>query len=198
MAYINFDQVIKKEISYIDVLILQCCKQMSSEKLSEHLIALCEEDPEKLLALEDKGLLKFVKDGKSIFEKARLSPAGTELLNSFEFASVSDEDLIVWDWLVKKYKSLEKEIGNATKGKKWLAAFRAASGIEKNNLVILCKSFIADESKMTYSHKLEYLFFKPSHAFDVRFSLESSKLWSYYQENKAMFDEKFKAHAGKS
>lgn len=193
MAYINFTLLSEKGISGEQYLILQCCKQMKFEDVSETLISFCKEDTEPLLSLEDIGLVSFVK-GKAkdtLFQKARLTEKGTNLMDSFETPDITDEDLRLWDWLVVIYKKKDKKIGNATKGKKWLANFRVQSGISRNKLAELCNTFVRDESRMEWSYQLDYVFFKPKDVFTTRFSLEESKLWSYYQERKNYFDEKF-------
>jgi len=79
-----------------------------------------------------------------------------------------------------------------------LAQFRAESGITKNDLILLCNHFITDSSRMEYSHRLDYVFFKPATAFDVRFSLEESKLWQYYLKYQDYFEESFAKNRNKT
>jgi hypothetical protein len=194
MAHINFKYLKEQEISTQDYLILQCCKQMKYEDISDILIELCKEDPEPLFVLEGIGFVEFIK-GKvkeSLFSKARLTKKGNAFMENVEAASITEEDVIIWDWLVGVYKAKNKDIGNSKKGKLWLSSFRVQSGINRNKLSYLCKLFINDDDRMEYSQRLDYVFFKPPNHFSLKFDLEESKLWKYYLSRKEMFDAKFK------
>lgn len=197
MAYINIKLLESKKITFVDYFLLQCCKQMKFEDVSESLVELarlCNTDEmEPLLELEQQGLVVFVK-GKAkdnMFQRARLSAKGSEWMDLFETPEITEEDIVIWDWLVLKYKEKDKKIGNSKKGKLWLANFRVQSGIDRNKLSLLCDTFIKDESRMEWSFQLDYIFFKPSSLFSVNFQLEDSKLWSYYQDHKEFFDKRF-------
>jgi hypothetical protein len=192
MAYINFEILESKQITPLEYLILQCCKQMKTEDVSKQLIELCG-DEEPLINLEQRDFVQFVK-GKAkdnFFQKARLSARGTELMDLIETPFIIPEDVVVWDWLSRHYEKEGKEVGNAKKGKIWLASFRANSGIAKNHLVTLCLAFTKDEAQMEYSKRLDYVFFKPDNVFTTRFELDSSKLWRYYLKRKDYFDKVF-------
>ena len=192
MAYINFEILKDKGITPKEYLILQCCKQMKTEDVSEQLIEICG-DEEPIINLEQRDFVQFVK-GKSkdnFFQKARLSARGTELMDLIETPFIIPEDIVVWDWLSRHYEKEGKEVGNAKKGKIWLASFRANSGIAKNHLVTLCLAFTKDEAQMEYSKRLDYVFFKPDNVFTTRFELDSSKLWRYYLKRKEHFDKVF-------
>lgn len=193
MAHINFHYLKTQEISVQDFLRLQCCKQMKYEDVSETLIELCKEDPEPLFVLEEIGFIEFIK-GKikdSMFKKARLTKKGYAFMENVEAASVTEDDILIWDWLAGIYKSQNKDLGNSKKGKMWLASFRSQSGITRNKLSYLCKAFINDEDRMEYSQRLDYVFFKPPNHFSVKFDIEESKLWKYYLAKKEMFDKQF-------
>ena len=192
MAYINFEILEDKQITPLEYLILQCCKQMKTEDVSKQLIELCG-DEEPIINLEQRDFVQFVK-GKAkdnFFQKARLSARGTELMDLIETPFIIPEDVVVWDWLARHYEKEGKEVGNAKKGKIWLASFRANSGIAKNHLVTLCLAFTKDEAQMEYSKRLDYVFFKPDNVFTTRFELDSSKLWRYYLKRKDYFDKVF-------
>ena len=194
MAYINFEVLSSSQVTTKEYIILQICKQMKFEDLSEELIDACgESEVESLLKLEDKGLTHFIKGNPkdTFFQRARLTPRGTKFMDKVEMALVNEDDELIWDWLVKIYKKLDKSIGTESKGKKNLASFRVHSGINKNKLAYLCRAFISDEARMEWSFQLEYLFWKPSNIHQVRFSLDDSKLWKYYLDNKEMFDREF-------
>lgn len=194
MSYINFEYLEEQKIQPLEYIALQACKQMRYEDVSAYLIEICT-DEEFLLKLEDRGLVTFVKEGakKNLFQRARVSSAGKKILESSEVPGILDEDIKIWDWLAETYRKLNKEIGNAAQGKRWLAAFRVHSGINKNYLAKLCTDFINDDTKMEYSFRLEYVFYKPSNQVAVpKFELEGSKLWQFYISRKEYFDAKFK------
>lgn len=140
-----------------------------------------------------KSLVKHVKGRKNDtwFDTVRLDKAGKELLKDLTEAEVSEDDIKIFDWLSNHYKKIGKEIGNRAKTKRHIRDFRIKSGIVKNNLIRLCYAFVSDESQMEYSHKLEYIFYKPKTVFETRFNLEESRLYQYYMKNKEQFDKVF-------
>lgn len=189
--YINFKYAVQKGITAGEILILQMCKQNKFEDTSENLEKLCTSDEKHLKKFEEKGFIFYVrgKKGDTIWKNARLSKKGDELLeNITDSFGVEEEDEIVFDWLKKKYLSLGKEIGSEKKCKTLIAWFRKETGINKNNLVTLCKEFVMDEERMEYSKVLQYVFWKSENVFQTKPSLESSKLWGYYSKNKEKFN----------
>lgn len=191
--YLNFELLRKSGLTANDYGILLACKQQRSEKLGEYISEMCSDTEEPLLKLEDKGLVTFIKGTSKdcFFDKARTTPKGNELIDELNDAPTTEEDKKLWDWLERVYVNKGKEIGNKKKGLKYLSQFRAQSGIERNNLGFLCTKFIKDERCMEYSIRLDYIFFKAPNVFVTRFSLEDSKLYQYYLQNKEFFDKKF-------
>ena len=124
-------------------------------------------------------------------ETLRLDTAGKELLKEVVESEVMEEDEKVFNWLSEHYKKIGKEIGNGVKTKRHIRDFRIKSGISKNNLLRVCLAFISDQDNMEYSHKLEYLFYKPKTVFETRFDLEESRLYQYYLKHKEHFDKQF-------
>lgn len=145
-----------------------------------------------LLMLKKKDLIKTIKGTKkqSDLEKTRLSEKGKKLLEKLEEIEVSEDTEVIFNWLADYYKKLGKEVGNSNKTKKWIESFSQKSGINRNNLVKLCKAFVEDDSNMNYSHKLEYLFFKPMTIYQTKFSIEDSRLYQFYLKSKDYFDNK--------
>lgn len=155
----------------------QDVQSLIKEKISE----------QKLEEYKERKFLKVLKNGEM-----RLSPEGLEVLTDItSSADVLPEDIMVFDWLSKHFKKIGKEVGNMKKTKLYIALFRMQSGISKNNLINLCKDFVNDSGNMEYSHRLEYVFFKPPSAFTTRFDLEESKLWRFYNKNKEHYDTRF-------
>lgn len=188
--YINFKMLDSKGLSYSDLVLLQAAKQNRVENLSHVIEKFSDLDIEPL---EERGYLTHIagnkKDSKA--RKLRLTKKGTTLLEIFETPEVTEEDLMLYDWMADVYENLGKEIGNKKKTKMYVALFRAHSGIEKNCLAALLDMFVKDEDNMEYNHKLEFAFFKPATVYQVKFELEQSRLYQYYLNYKSFFDNKF-------
>lgn len=190
--YINFDIAKKRGLSPTDVVNLQLISQNKTEKLEgiifDHISL------PTLDAYQQKELVTLVKaknKSDSIQNRIRLSPKGHDLLEDLQVPEINDDDLMLYSWLEAIYKKEGKELGNRKKTKLYVALFRAHSGIDRNKLALLCKTFMNDASQFEWSKRLEYLFFKPSNVYAVRFDLEQSKLYQYYLKHKQTFDNKF-------
>jgi len=191
MHHINIDNLFKLKNPLVLPLLLVL--QYAAKKDVSEQIAVLLDDSELEYLLENK-FVKYIKGTKkqNELQKLRLNKKGTEFLNNLDEPEVEKQDLKIFNWLSEIYKKKEKQIGNGKRTKKLIASFREKSEIEKNSLAFLCNEFINDENEQEYSHKLEYVFFKPNNAFQVKFVLESSRLYQYYMNKKAYFDNKFK------
>lgn len=189
--YININNLFKLKNPLMLPLLL-VLKQASKKDVSEQLAVLID-DAELDYLIQNK-FVKYIKGTKkqNELQKLRLDKKGTEFLNNLDEPEVEEQDVKIFEWLSEQYKSKEKQVGNGKKTKRLIASFREKSGIDKNKLAFLCNEFINDGNEQEYSHKLEYVFWKPSNMFQVKFVLEDSRLWSYYQKKKQYFDEKFK------
>jgi hypothetical protein len=191
--YVNFDLMCKWGLSPIDVINLQLISQNKTESLEEVItnnISL--EVLDKYQKSEYVSLVKAKNKADTIQNRIRLTSKGSDLLETLQVPEVNEDDLKLYDWLEGIYKAEDKEIGNRKKTKLYIALFRAHSGIDRNKLAYLCKSFMNDSSQFEWSKRLEYLFFKPSNAFSVKFDIEQSSLYRYYLKHKTSFDNKFK------
>jgi hypothetical protein len=188
--YINFKMLESKGLSYSDLVLLQASKQNRVEALSAVIEKFSDLDIEPL---KERGYLTHIAGKKKDSEasKLRLTKKGVTLLEILETPEVTEEDLMLYDWMADVYVNLGKEIGNKKKTKMYVALFRAHSGIEKNCLATLLDLFVKDEDNMEYNHKLEYAFFKPATVYQVKFELEQSRLYQYYLSYKSFFDNKF-------
>lgn len=124
--------------------------------------------------------------------KARISEEGRKFLDRLAEPPVEPEDEVVFKWLSDYYKKLGKEVGNGARTKRHIRDFRVKSGIDKNKLIILCKTFISDEKNMDRSRVLEYVFYYPKNAFSPKLNLEDSWLYRYYVQHEAHFEKKFR------
>ena len=189
MGYINFLLARSKGLTLCEISLLQIISQNKSE---DHASTI-EKFPEEIEKFDAQGLTTYIKGTakSSAASKIRLSDKGARILEEIQTPEVTEDDLDVYTWLEKKYKEQGKEIGNAKKTKSLIAHFRANSGIERNHLVFLCKVFMNDEKEMEYSQRLEYLFWKREHLYQIKFDINQSRLYQYYLMNKEAFDAKF-------
>lgn len=190
--YINFQLAKTKGLTPTDVANLQLISQNKTESLWEIITETVSlQTLDRYQKLGYITLVKAKNKGDTIQNRVRLSPKGSELLEDLQVPEVNSEDLMLYDWLEATYKKEDKEIGNRKKTKLYIALFRSHSGIDRNKLALLCKTFMNDSSQFEWSKKLEFLFFKPGNVFSVKFDLEQSKLYQYYLKHKEHFDNKF-------
>lgn len=190
--YINFQIAKNKGLTPTDVANLQLICQNKNEKLWEIITETI--SLQTLDRYQNLGYITLVKaknKSDSIQNRVRLSTKGYELLEDLQVPEINEDDLMLYDWLEATYKKEDKELGNRKKTKLYIALFRAHSGIDRNKLALLCKTFMNDSSQFEWSMRLEYLFFKPSNVFSVKFDLEQSRLYQYYIKHKEHFDNKF-------
>ena len=187
--YINKEIIKSRNLSLLDISLIQLSKQQRIEDVSDVL----SQYPQEIEVLLGKGFLELIKGKKeeTYFQKIRVSKSGVEVLEDVSTPEVIEDDIIIANWLKKIYTDTDREIGNFKKTKLFIALFRVNTGISKNSLAYLCQSFIDDDGQFEWSKKLEFLFFKPSNAYE-KFSIDGSKLYQYYLKNQAMFDNVFK------
>lgn len=190
--YINFKMLKSKELSHSDLVLLQASKQNKVEDLSYVIEKFSDLDIDPL---EEKGYLTYIagkkKDSKA--SKLRLSKKGVTLLEVLETPEITEEDLVLYDWMHEIYTLDGKLIGNKKRTRIYIAEFRVHSGIERNELAHLLEVFLRDDKNMAYNNKLEFAFFKPANLFQTKFELDQSRLWQYYQSNKELIDTAYKS-----
>lgn len=190
--YINLKILNSKYLTLEELGLLQIIRQNKIEDTSEHLSLFLFKTIQK--RFEEEGYVEYVKPKNKIqtpYNTIRTTSKANTLLDDIETPEIEDQDLKFFDWLFKVYSSDGKIIGNAKKTKLLIAKFRVHSGIDKNNLAFLCKSFIGDPGQFEWSMKLEFLFFKGASVFDTKFDIHQSKLYQYYLVNKPYFDKNF-------
>lgn len=189
--YVNIENLMKINPMMLPLLLV--LKQAGKKDVSESVAQLIFDD-EELEKLVNTDYIKYIKGGKNDNElqRMRLSKKGTEYLNNLDEPEVLEEDIKIFNWLSDIYVKMGKEIGNGKKTQRHIASFREKSGIEKNQLALLCNTFINDESQTEWSFKLEFLLWKPTNLFQTKFNLDDSRLYKYYLKRKEFFDREFK------
>lgn len=183
----------KKGVTLTQMALLQLIKQNkasgnpSAKYLEQHL------SQDDIKFFEEKGLITTVKQKKNetIFHALRTTKEANTFLDNVELEGVGPDDIVLFEALKEVYLESGKELGNQKKTKQHIAAFRTHSNIDRNKLFILCRDFIDDEENFKYSIRLEYVFYKPSGAFDTKFNLDQSRLYQYYLKHQAYFDQQF-------
>lgn len=188
--YINFKLLPSLELTWHHVVVMQMCKQAKFENLSDELSTF---SPTLIGELQGMKYVDYIagKKNQNPLEKLRLTEKGKKVLENIETPEVTQDDLVLFDWLERLYKDLGKEVGNKRRTKLYLTLFRIESGIQKNELATLLDEFTRDGDNMNYNHKLEYAFFKPSNVFQAKFELDQSRLWQYYSKNEEYFKNLF-------
>jgi hypothetical protein len=184
MSYVNFNTFHKYNLQPEDLYFLAAIKQIEKEQLKNIPI-------EVIQRVEALGILTTIKGSKSEAEslKTRLNDKGKEFFRELSEPEVEEQDKTVFNWLKKYYLDAGKSVGNGIRTQRHLRDFRLQTGIEKNNLIKLILSFLAeneDKSKM-----LEYILHFPKHAYDIKFNLDTSWLWNFYLQNKEHLDKQF-------
>lgn len=185
--YINTKRLKNHPFSAQDYFNFCAIKNNDFEYIAEHV---SEDDYRRYEAISAIKYIKPKRKGQDVSELVRIDKV-SDVLEDITEADIEEEDEVVLLWLAEYYTNAGKEVGNKRRTARHIRDFRIKSGIQKNNLINLCLAFISDESNMEYSHKLEYLFYKPKNAFAAKFILEDSRLYSYYLKNKAELDKKF-------
>lgn len=189
--YINFKLASNKGYSVSDIIYLQIINQNKLEDLSD----IIKNIPVKTLEAYNEASLtvsiKKTKKDQSEESLLRLTSKAKDLLEDIQIPEINEDDLQLYSWLESIYLKAGKEVGNRKKTKIWISLFRSNSGIEKNHLAFLCKAFMNDDKQFEFSQRLEYIFFKPSNMFTVKFDLEQSRLYQYYLKNESFFSSQF-------
>ena len=190
MAYFNFKLAESYTLIPKDVLLLQMIYQNKQDNMSIFI----EPFSDSFNKLENQGFIKYINGSKkdAPSQLVRLTSKGIDILDTIQIPNINQDDLDIADWVKSIYEKSQKEIGNLKNLKSHVALFRTHSGIERNCLAFLIKSFINDEENFKYSQRADYLIWKPENLFQTKFSLDASKLYQYYNKRKEWFDDKFK------
>jgi hypothetical protein len=192
MSYINTKLLKSRNLSLNEFAVLSLLRQNKFENNVDVLET--ELTSDILSKFENLGLIEQVKrknKQQTETELIRTTKKANEWLDDIGTADIIEDDIRLFDWLESVYKSMGKETGNKRKCKNYIAQFRVNSGICRNHLAFLCKTFIDDESQMDFSNKLEFLFFKGANLFSVKFDINQSRLFQYFDKQRDYFEQEF-------
>lgn len=180
--YINTELLKSRNLSLLDLQIIQLGKQARIEDISDVL-------SQWLPIVEDlieKGFLELIKGkkGESEFQRIRATKLGNEVLDLISTPIVQDVDIEMYNYLVSMY--LEEDntrvVGNRKAGLRYCAEFRQIMGFTPHEMYYLCLMFVQNT---TFTKVLEYIFFEKKHFPYGRFkdNLDSSKLYQFWCDN---------------
>lgn len=176
--YINFEYLKSKELSYIDFICLQAISQNKIENLQELIEGI----------ITDK-----IRDNYTITlknGKYNLNDLGKDVLNNIEIVGYTENDGVLADYLIKKYKEKELILCSRPKLLKLITWFRGATKFtHKEIFYLIIEYFKTEESD--YNKRLDYLFWKPENSYSKP-NLTDSRLYTFYENNKEWLDKKIK------
>lgn len=182
MAYINFKYCYDKGLDNRHIITLLAIHGNAN---GDNEFALQTIPNKPLVDLFEKGLLTTVKPKRSTDTKRarlRLSKKGKEIVTGMTTPHATEQDEKIYEFLSSVFSKLEKKQASRNKILSLIASFRTASGISAGDMYKLCKRYVNDSEEMEFNHRLEYLLFKPEHAYS-KFNLGDSRLWNYYLQN---------------
>lgn len=190
--YINVELLKSRNLSLCEFAVLSLLRQNKFEN-NFHILE-SELNTDVLKKFEDLNLIEQVKrknKAQTEIELLRTTKKGNEWLDDISTAEVCEDSLKIYQWIENIYLRTGREIGNKKKTKQFISQFSKESGITKNHLAFLIRSFINTDSEFEWSKKLQFLFFKGESLFSVRFDLNGSRLYQFYQKNETYFTEQF-------
>lgn len=180
--YINVNLLKSRNISLLDLQILQLAKQQRIEDVSDVL----SEYPNEVNNLLNLGYLESIKGkkGDNEFQKIRATKLGTETLDLISTPLVTDVDVQMYNYLCTMYleEDATRTLGNRKAGLRYCAEYRQIMGFTPHEMYYLCQMFVANT---TYTKVLEYIFFSKKENPYGKFkdSLESSKIHQFWCDN---------------
>lgn len=189
--YINYKLLNSRQLEPLDFMFLLAVK---SNKTEDNSAVIGHYFKDVLEKFRNTNLITFVKPknkSQTDCNTVRLTTVGNDWVDDLTTTEIIEDDIKLFNWLEGVYKSMDKEAGNKRKCKNFIAQFRVNSGISKNHLAFLCKTFINDEKEIEFSQKLEFLFFKGANLFSTKFDIYQSRLFQYYEKRKEYFEREF-------
>lgn len=180
--YINTNLLKSKNLSLLDIQILQLSKQARIEDVSAVL-------SEYLPIVEDlieKGYLELIKGKKAdgYFSKIRASKLGVETIDLISTPLITDGDIQMYQYFCQLYldEDATRTLGNRKAGLKYCAEFRQIMGFTLHEMYWLCYMFVQNT---TFTKVLEFVFFEKKHFPYGKFkdNLDSSKIYQFWMDN---------------
>ena len=182
MSYINVELLKSRNLSLLDLQILQLAKQMRIEDVSDVL----SEYSLNVNSLLGVGYLESIKGkkGDNEFQKIRTTKLGTETLDLISTPLVTDTDIQMYNYLCTMYleEDATRTLGNRKAGLRYCAEYRQIMGFTPHEMYYLCEMFV---NNVTFTKVLEFIFFSKKENPYGKFkdNLDSSKLHNFWLDN---------------
>lgn len=180
--YINLELLKSRNLSLLDIQIIQLSKQARTEDVSDVL-------SQYLPIVEDlveKGYLELIKGkkGENELQRIRSTKLGNEILDLISTPVVQDVDIQMYNYLTSLYleEDATRTLGSRKAGLRYCAEFRQIMGFTPHEMYWLCYMFVQNT---IYTKVLEFIFFEKKHFPYSKFkdNLDSSKLYQFWCDN---------------
>lgn len=182
--YINVNLLKSRNLSLLDLQVLQLAKQMRIEDVSEVL-------SEYLPIVEDlteKGFLELIKGkkGDTDFQRIRTTKLGAETLDLISTPLILEEHVKMRDYLIEMYTShedKERVIGNKKLIGQYISILQNYLSLDIYRFYYLCEFFLQEH---IYTRKLENIFMDRNKIRfgDFKNNIEDSPLFQFYEQRK--------------
>jgi hypothetical protein len=182
MSYINVKLLKSKNLSLIDLQILQLSKQQRVEDVSE-VLSEYSLNVDKLIVT---GYLEFIKGkkGDGEFQKIRTTKLGAETLDLISTPLITEGDVDLYKYLCTMYlqEDSSRTLGNRKAGLRYSSEFRQIMGFTLYEAYYLYEMFIIN---VEYTKVLEFIFFEKKNNPYGKFkdNLASSKIMQFWEDN---------------
>ena len=182
MSYINLEILKSRDLSLLELSVLQLGKQAKLEEMAEVL----SENSETVDALLKKGFLELIKGkkGDSKFQRVRATKYGIDTLELVGTPLVTDGDIQMYNYLCTMYleEDSTRALGNRKAGLRYCAEFRQIMGFTLHEMYWLCYMFVANTH---FTKVLEYIFFdrKKNPYGKFKDNLDDSKIYLFWMDN---------------
>jgi len=180
--YINLEILKSRNISLLELSLLQLVKQARIEDVSDVL----SQNKIEVDSLVEKGYIAPIKGkkGQNLYQTLRATKDGLELLDLISTPIITDGDTQMYKYLCDMYiqEDSTRTLGNRKAGLRYCAEFRQILGLTLHEMYYLCEVFVANT---TFSKVLEYIFFEKKNNPYGKFkdNLDSSKLYQFWLDN---------------
>lgn len=174
--YINFEYIKSKDISHIELVCLQALDQNRIE------------DRQSIIddIITDKIKDNYIQIQKN--GKYKLNESGKEILNNSQIVRYTDNDGVLADYLIKKYKEKDLILCSRPKLLKLITWFRGETKFTHKEIFYLIVEYFKTEES-DYNKRLDYLLFKPENSYSKP-NLNDSRLYTFYDNNREYLDKK--------
>jgi len=178
--FLNFNAANKAGYNPDEVLTLLLVKYVSvktNDPKGEILDIVKKRDMSALIHLIDarEGYIKLNSLGTEVFNK---------ILTAASAEDTTQEDQAILDWIIEYCTKSEKLVtGNKKQLLRNITDLRLHSDLSSKQIFVAMQHFL-DSPDAEYFNMFQYLFWKPSGAYNKKFSLENSRLYNYIEHHK--------------